>query len=267
MLHHEGARRTPTENLVLAFVLAGVAGAVNAVGWLELGVFTSHLSGHVTRVALEGARNDDARSLFFLWLVVAYIAGAMTATLFVERARLLGRARNAATLLIEAALLTGVTVVSQLVPDGRYAWLPELLRWVLCFSMGLQNALITKLSGAVVRTTHLTGMLTDLSIEAVRLGFWAREHFRSRGRPQLGDLRALPKIAGHKELGKARLHITILFSFGSSAAVGTWLFLNHGRIAMSLPIAALVGLVALDLVLTRRRGEVSEPPAPKSSAG
>ena len=74
-------------------------------------------------------------------------------------------------------------------------------------------------------------------------------------------------FAGHKELGKARLRITILFSFGSSAAVGTWLFLNHGRIAMALPIAALVGLVALDLVITHRRNEISEPPAPRPTDG
>lgn len=33
---------------------------------------------------------------------------------------------------------------------------------LLCFVMGLQNAVITKISGAVIRTTHVTGIATDL---------------------------------------------------------------------------------------------------------
>ncbi|GLQ56623.1 hypothetical protein GCM10010862_38820 [Devosia nitrariae] len=40
---------------------------------------------------------------------------------------------------------------------------------VLCFAMGLQNATITKISGARMRTTHVTGMLTDIGVEMGRL--------------------------------------------------------------------------------------------------
>lgn len=38
----------------------------------------------------------------------------------------------------------------------------------LCFIMGMQNATITKLSGARIRTTHATGMVTDIGIELGR---------------------------------------------------------------------------------------------------
>ena len=36
---------------------------------------------------------------------------------------------------------------------------------VLCYIMGLQNAVITKISNAEIRTTHITGLVTDLGIE------------------------------------------------------------------------------------------------------
>ncbi|WP_316568022.1 DUF1275 family protein [Myxococcus sp. MxC21-1] len=49
--------------------------------------------------------------------------------------------------------------------------------------MGLQNALVTRVSGAVVRTTHITGILTDIGIQVVRLGSWLREGTRGQGLP------------------------------------------------------------------------------------
>ena len=45
--------------------------------------------------------------------------------------------------------------------------------------MGMQNSLVTRLSGAVVRTTHLTGVVTDLGIEAARWYRWHRAKLRA----------------------------------------------------------------------------------------
>ncbi len=42
---------------------------------------------------------------------------------------------------------------------------------LLCFTMGLQNAIITKISDAVIRTTHLTGMVTDIGIVLGRMAY------------------------------------------------------------------------------------------------
>ena len=47
--------------------------------------------------------------------------------------------------------------------------------------MGLQNALVTRVSGAVVRTTHMTGVLTDIGIELVRMRAWVRDGPRGQG--------------------------------------------------------------------------------------
>jgi uncharacterized membrane protein YoaK (UPF0700 family) len=265
MLQREGQRRSNLENVLLAFLLAGVAGSVNAVGWLEFGVFTSHVSGHFTRVA-DGLSRGDAASVWkFLPLVIAFAAGAMTATIFVETARLLDKARYAAVLLVEALLLTAFAATSEFVPEGTCAWLPEALSCTLTFAMGLQNALVTKLSGAVVRTTHLTGMITDLSIEAVRIAFWVRE--KMRGKRAVERLRKLTRIAGDAELAKARLHLTIIGSFTLAGVVGGWAYMRLGRVAMAVPVAALVALVVADVLLTLRRKRQSEPPAAREPAG
>ncbi|MFM7026415.1 MAG: YoaK family protein, partial [Limnohabitans sp.] len=46
---------------------------------------------------------------------------------------------------------------------------------LLCFIMGLQNAIVTKLSNAVIRTTHMTGIVTDLGIELGKLLYWNKD--------------------------------------------------------------------------------------------
>ena len=48
---------------------------------------------------------------------------------------------------------------------------PNLIAFTLLFAMGLQNSLVTRISDAVVRTTHLTGLFTDLGIELSQLFF------------------------------------------------------------------------------------------------
>ena len=50
---------------------------------------------------------------------------------------------------------------------------------MLCFIMGLQNATVTKISGARIRTTHVTGMVTDVGIELGKLVYWNRDPIRS----------------------------------------------------------------------------------------
>jgi uncharacterized membrane protein YoaK (UPF0700 family) len=235
-----------------------VAGSANAVGLLELNAFASNMTGNITRLAESIGRRSGPELSFYLPMVVAFVVGAMTATLFVERAKLLGRARYVVALLLEASLLTAFTLVTELVPDERHPWLASALRATLCFSMGLQNALVTKISGAVVRTTHLTGMLTDFSIEAVRLMFWVRQ--RLRGQKALDQLWELSRIARDPEVSRARLHLTILLSFVAAGALGTALYLHYGRVAMALPVTVLLTLVFYDRAIAARIR--AAPPAP-----
>lgn len=240
-LSHVGQERSQRQNLVLALVLAVVAGSVNAIGLIELGETTSHLTGSATQMGTLLARSQWQWARFSAGLLLSFLIGAMLATAFLERARIIkGQARYAAALLLEVFVLTGFTLACELVAP-RPVWLVAPLAWSLCLAMGLQNALVTKISHAVVRTTHVTGIVTDLGIELVRLAVW----FRKR----VLHPRAWTALASDPELHKVRLHSTILLSFITGATLGTMSVERFGHLAMLGPVAVLLALVVYDRVL------------------
>jgi len=141
------------ENLILAIMLPGVAGAVNASGFIALGVYTSHTTGNVARIGDELAQHHwDAAGQSAI-VVTLFFVGAMTATALVEVAARQARPRYVVALLVEALLLALFALLS-IHSERHWRFQRVELEATLCFSMGLQNALVTRLSGAVVRTTH-----------------------------------------------------------------------------------------------------------------
>jgi uncharacterized membrane protein YoaK (UPF0700 family) len=257
------------ESAVLALVLPFVAGAVNASGFFIVGVYTSHMTGSVARFGDELAQGHVGTAMIAATLVIAFFAGATTATALVEKARRARRARYASALSCEAATLLIVMLLGIAEPKNIH-FLRELTTALLCFSMGAQNALVTKLSGAVVRTTHLTGIVTDIGIETVRVSswFWKATH----GRRMSQRFVHLWRIRQHAELNRLRLHSAIFGSFALGAIVGPWLYLHHGYLSMSFPIVVLLGLVGFDSAFgfkfNRHRSPTADhtiPPLPADS--
>ncbi len=149
-------------------VLAFVGGATNAGGFLAVGQYTSHMTGMVSSVADFLVLGQVGLALAALVSVLMFLLGAITTSMMVswaQRRHLHGR--YALPLLLEAALLLAFGVLG---PQAQQHVLvvPATVA-VLCFLMGLQNAVITKISNAVIRTTHLTGLITDLGIELGKL--------------------------------------------------------------------------------------------------
>jgi uncharacterized membrane protein YoaK (UPF0700 family) len=138
-----------------------------------------------------------------------------------------------ALLLAEAVLLGAVCIAKP--PAGH--GLGDVLALALAIAMGLQNSLVTRLSGAVVRTTHLTGVVTDLGIETAR---WFRD-WRARMAARTG----LRLVVGTNDAivfqrNKTVLLLTILLMFGSGAAVGAIGASSFGRWAFAFPSLLLV---------------------------
>lgn len=167
--HLTGAERTESGNRSLGYLLAFVAGAINAGGFLAVQQYTSHMTGIVSEMADLIALGQYRIALFGLLCLVTFISGAACTALLVNYARSRRlHSEYAIPLLVEASLLMGFGILGTQIgaTQGAFVTVTILL---LCFVMGLQNAVITKISGAVIRTTHVTGIATDLGID---LGRW-----------------------------------------------------------------------------------------------
>jgi uncharacterized membrane protein YoaK (UPF0700 family) len=155
-------------------VLTFVAGAANAGAFLAVHQYTPHMTGIVSSMAdhlMIGAWDVVMAGVGAL---VAFVAGAACSAVLVN----LGRRRTlhsefAGPLLLEAALLLFFGLLGSRLAE-LHAYFVPLTVMLLSFTMGLQNALITKLSRAEIRTTHVTGIVTDIGIELGKMAYWNR---------------------------------------------------------------------------------------------
>lgn len=203
-----------------AAVLAGVAGIVNVVGFLGYQQQAiTHLTGNTSLLGAALVAGDTLATLHLGGMLAAYVAGATLSGLIIQDSTLrLGR-RYGVVLSIEAAMLLAA------IPLFRQQHLAgPLLAAMAC---GLQNAMATTYSGALIRTTHLSGMFTDLGI-------------------MLGH--ALRGMA----LGRRRLAlcVSIIVFFFAGGLLGAWLFGRYDYGALYLPVV-LTGCTGLGYVAYR----------------
>ncbi len=169
-----GKERERSFNLRLAFLLAFIAGATNAGGLFAVGQYTSHMSGIVSSIADNLSIHEVRLALSGLGSLAAFMLGAACTALLVNW----GRRRNlqsqyAFPLMLEAVLLLCFGVLGNRLVRHEWFFVSATVV-LLCFIMGLQNAIITKLSQAEIRTTHVTGMVTDAGIELGKMLYWNR---------------------------------------------------------------------------------------------
>lgn len=182
-----GPDRTPALNHQLASLLALVAGILNSVGFVAVAFYTSHMTGVTAQVADQLVLGNLHLVGVGLLSLCSFVVGAMAcAVIFNWGRRRDLRSRYANVLLLEGVLML---VFGLLAEETTVAWRALLFVPVLCFTMGLQNAIITKISGAQIRTTHVTGMVTDIGIELGKLSYRNR---RTGPDPVQGNL---PKLA------------------------------------------------------------------------
>lgn len=162
MLIREGDTRTASIDILLAATLTLVAGGVNSAGFLAYGYFSANMTGNVSMLSdMLSARQVDA-ALAFLVIIAMFILGAFIASLFIQAGKR-RQLRNiyALTLAAEACLLlaVGVALGTRMVASSGI-----LVVGVLSLTMGVQNAASTRISGSRVRTTHVSGIATDIGI-------------------------------------------------------------------------------------------------------
>ena len=240
-----GRERTVAANRQLGFALAAIAGAINAGGFLAVQQYTSHMTGIVSSMADNLVLGAFAPVLAGLGGVLSFLFGALCSTLMIHysrRRRL--HSEYALPLLLEAALLLCFGLLGAGLAQVAGLFVP-LTVMLLCFIMGLQNALITKLSRAEIRTTHVTGLITDIDIELGKLCYWNRS---------VGHARVL---ADRERLRILALLLLCFFLGGTFGALGFKYLGYVSTVPLAILLVLLAGVPALDdmrlLVRGRRR--------------
>ncbi len=225
-----GSRRTRSGNRQLGLILAGVAGAINAGGFLAVQQYTSHMTGIVSSMADNLVLGAYSLVLSGLGGLLCFLLGAICSAMLVHYARRRRRhSEFALPLLLEALLLLGFGLLGARLSSIEGLFVP-LTVMLLCFIMGLQNALITKLSHAEIRTTHITGIVTDIGIELGKLFYWNRTQLPPGRRVQANRQRLL-------------LHSALALSFFAGGVLGALGFKHLGYSA-TLPLALLLVMLA-----------------------
>lgn len=240
------SRRTAQSDRLLGALLAFTAGAVNAGGFLVVASYTSHMTGFVSTMADNLVLGEFQIVMVAGGAVLAFTAGAVVTTLLVNWARRRSlRSSYALPLLLEALLLMLFGAIGATLNQDM-AWTSSITLLLLAFLMGLQNAVITKVSSAQVRTTHMTGIITDIGIELGKLLYWNRDP---------GPLHP-PVVANGAKLRLLGLLLGMFLIGGIAGAAG---FKSLGFMSV-IPLA----LCLLALCLPPIIGDLSARPWPRS---
>ena len=221
--------RTPRANVRLGAVLAFVAGAANAGGFLAVGQYTSHMTGILSSVPDNLVLGQFSLIVAAVGALLAFLSGAMTTAILVNWGLRRGlRSAYGLPLMLESAAL----LVFGLFGASMNVFVPLFLPLtvvLLCFIMGLQNAVITKISRAEIRTTHVTGLVTDIGIELGKLVY-------VNARPD-----SAPVLANRQRL---RIHSLLLASFFAGGLFGAFGFKYAGFVT-TVPLAIALSVLSL----------------------
>lgn len=204
-------RKLPRWLLIGGGVLALSAGFVNSTALLGLTQLSvSHVTGNVTLFASAITRLDIANILFIGITLLSFLAGAVLSGLIVGQ-QSLQKGKNYGLALYTEAVLLSVSMLLYLM-DIHYS---QIFAAMAC---GLQNAMVATYSGAVIRTTHLTGLTSDMGSA---IGNWLA------GRP----------------ISKSTLlfQAIIWYCFCGGAVLGTFLYLHIQYYALIIPIIIVLG--------------------------
>ena len=212
-------------NIRLAVLLSLNAGFINAAGFIAFAVLTTNVTGHAALLAVNIASGKwRAARMVALWLFL-FLAGAFTSSVYIRKA---GPDKPYAyTMPIVGIILILLFVVSFGANYNGSLIQTEYFAGSLLFAMGMQNALVSIISGSVVRTTHLTGMFTDLGIDLSAVIF--KQHAQDR---------ALRR--------KIVLRVAIIACFLAGGLVGAGLFMVYKYEAFLVPVGLLLLVLMYD---------------------
>lgn len=221
MLQSKGFKRTFTHNLLLAILFAFAAGIINVFGFVSLGIFTTNITGHVGEFALSLELSKWIAVLQITLWIAAFGFGSFTSSVitgFFEKKQ--PKLSYVLPIIIEIILLLWCFWLNKK-PDQQAR---QIL--ILLYAMGVQNGIVSVVSGKVVRTTHLTGMITDIGIGLGKL-------LLKKGN-KIFVLRSLT------------LNFSVVVSFILGGILSAFVTVNYHENVLLIPIILLISILIYD---------------------
>ncbi len=233
MFRHKGNRRTLAHNLRIASLLSFVAGVVNVTGFMSIQQLTTNVTGHFAFFVEEVYQQNFVQGIHYFLYTLFFFLGAFFSSLSIETVgKINPKIIFRIPVIIESLILISVAIFGQ----ELIALSPNIVAYVLLFAMGLQNSLVTTISNATIRTTHLTGLFTDLGIELSQYLF----HKAPEDRKKLWS--------------SIKLRLTIINFFFVGGLVGGYLYSTIGLYGLIwVAVLLLAGLVYDDIKLRIKR--------------
>lgn len=219
MFRHQGKTRTLNHNLKIASLLSFVAGIVNVAGFMAVQRLTTNVTGHFAYLMDEVVKLNFWNGFVYFLYLFFFFLGSLVSNLIIE---LIARKSEHYIYVIPTVIESFILLIIAILARRFIANHPNLIACGLLFAMGLQNSLVTTISNASVRTTHLTGLFTDLGIELSQLFFYKTKE---------------QKV---KLLSSIRLRLTIISFFFVGGVVGGIFYATMGLHVLLIAVSALL---------------------------
>ena len=221
MFRHKGKGRTYLHNLKLASILSSVAGMVGIIGVLALNTLTTNVTGHFAYFSEQLFLHNFSLAITFLIYIIFFLLGSFVSSFLIDlTSRFKPHYSYKGPLITEIVLLSSICFLGNKFLFHLNHPMPTAC--ILLFSMGLQNALVTSVSQSIVRTTHLTGLFTDLGIELSHLFFFRTKNMQIKLRKNIF------------------LKTMIIIGYFTGGIIGGFCYKNIGINTLILPITLLI---------------------------
>ncbi|WP_416178188.1 YoaK family protein [Bergeriella denitrificans] len=214
----------------LGYIMAFLAGAINAGGFFAFARYTSHVTGSMSLAADMVYTREWDLLLVALFSVCCFIGGAAHSAwviFWTQQKRF--RGSFGFSMWLEACYLLVFGLFGATLLHTDWGWggmvMPSLALFQLCFIMGMHNTVVTVLSGGAIRSTHMTGSATDLGIELAKSVYYAKNHPR------------LPHVRVNRP--KMLLLAGLMAAFLAGGVVGAWGYQAAGH-HFALPVALVL---------------------------
>ena len=237
MFRHKGKTRTLIHNLRIASLLSFVAGFVNVAGFLAVQRLTTNVTGHFAFLVEEIFKLNFWQGFVYFLYIFFFFLGSFVSNFLAE---LISQKNDHYIYVVPASIECVILFFIGFLGQSLVIQNPNTIAFSLLFAMGLQNSLVTTISSASVRTTHLTGLFTDLGIELSQLFFYKKKEQKD------------------KLTSSIKLRLTIISFFFIGGIAGGVLYtkfeLHSLFFAAAILVAGLIyDYVKFKLILLRRK--------------